>query len=199
MLKIARKLADIEDDVAKADRWSLAFVDQPRTEWCNHNGRLGDALQALTAVKIAMPVEGFLEMVSQENTKSASAADAVKAHLPGIYGRLVKSGEIIPILENNVFVPSQDLAPLAVRRWAEKKASAFSLEYKHADSRVMRNALYHEKLPDCRKAGLVKSAGASAELAKHYAAYKIAFLHSLQRRDSDLDLTTKLCVVQNYV
>lgn len=199
MLKIARKLADVEEEVAKADRWSLAFVDQPRTEWCDHNSRLGDALQALTAVKIAMPVEGFLAMVSQENTKSAFAADAVKAHLPGIYGRLIKSGEIIPILENNVFVPSQDLAPLAVRRWAEKKAAAFSLEYKYADSRVMRNALYHEKLPDCRKAGLVKSAGASAELAKHYAAYKIAFLHSLQRRDSDLDLTTRLCVVQNYV
>lgn len=200
MMKLARKLADFEEDLERApnDRWRLAFSEAP-SDWSSQGARLGDVLQALARVKVAMPLAGFLELVGRDPVKVAAAAMAAKPHLRGVFGRLVKSGEAVPLVENNPFVPATALAPLAVRRWAEKKAADFSLARREADLRVLRAAVQGKK-PQTKAASTFVSSGPAAELAKSYASYKLAFAHAVaQSGDPDLDLTLKLCVVQNYV
>lgn len=197
LLKLAHKLAAVEAEVEVGQhrRWLLSFTDQPASTWSDHGGRLGEAMQALTRAKIAMPVEGFVEMISRGAGKSAAAA-AVRACLPGIYTRLLRSGELAGLAESSPFSPAEDLAPLAVRRWAEKKAAAYSLDKDLADRRVYRSALYHDR-PSARP--YVAQARPAEAVAKHYAMYKLAFLHGLPADDADGDLTLRLCVVQNYV
>jgi hypothetical protein len=198
MYKLARRLAAIEQTRDFADAWRFAFVDQPETRWGDHGGKLGDALQALARVKVAMPLEGFLELVGRDPVKTASAASAARPYLSGIYTRLLETGEIHSLIEANPFVPAATLAPLSVRRWAEKKASAYSLERATADQRMLRGCLRHPALPAAMQYSVGTDSGPAAEIAKHYALYKLAFLHAL-RDDQDLDLTMRLCIVQNYV
>lgn len=200
MLQLAHKFAAAEAafERSPADRWALAFVGQPRVSWSDHEGRLGDVLQALTLSKIAMPIEGFLEVIGRDPVKAANAAQATRPFLPGIYTKLVKSGELASLLETNPFVVPEKLAPLAVRRWAETKAADYSLARQQADRRVMLAAVRQHGLPSVRPT-TIKLAGASSEVAKHYALYKLAFVHALAARDEDLDLTVKLCVAQNYL
>ena len=201
MYKIARKLAEHETivEAEPTNRLKLAFVSevQNNTDWTNHGGRVGDVLQALSRQKIVLPLEGFLQLISQDGVKAAQAASQAQPHLPGIYNRLIKSGELDHLINANSFMPTEELSPLAVRRWAEKKAADYSLDRKQVDRRILYGSIRH-KLQRTGPKPLVKSSGASSEIAKHYAMYKLAFLQSLPI-DVDFDLTLKLCVVQNYL
>jgi len=196
MYKIACKLASIEESLGQQDRWLLAFRERPRAMWHNHGGTMGEALASLAMAKVAMPVDGFVAMVNQ-SVVADGAADPVRECMPGIFSRLVKSGEIHKLIDENPFVPPGDLPPLAVRRWANAKSADFSVDPAVAEKRLMRNALYCESLPRVKQASYASN-GPAQELAKHYASYQLAFLSAI--KDSpNYDLTAKLCVVQNHV
>lgn len=196
MYKIACKLASIEESLGQQDRWLLAFRERARAMWHNHGGTMGEALASLAMAKVAMPVDGFVAMVNQ-SVVADGAADPVRECMPGIFSRLVKSGEIHKLIDENPFVPPGDLPPLAVRRWANAKSADFSVDPAVAEKRLMRNALYCESLPRVKQASYASN-GPAQELAKHYASYQLAFLSAI--KDSpNYDLTAKLCVVQNHV
>lgn len=186
LYKLACRLADFEKEAQRSGRQRLAFDPsvQPTVDWTDHDGKLGEMLQALALEKIAMPVEGFLSLVGQRSLDLGKVASLVKEHLPGIYGRLVKSGEIVDLLDNNPFVPAGKLPPLAVRRWAQKLAAAYSLDARHVEDRCIRASIRSNGLlPPLRSESLVKTAGACnpavEEVAKRFALYKLAALHSM--------------------
>ena len=201
MYKIARRLSEIECELDEnpASRYKLAFVKevQPDIDWTSHGGRFGDVLQALSKQRISLPVDGFLQLVSQDRTKAAFATEATKAQLPGIYTRLLATRELDSLIQTNNFVPSTELAPLSVRRWSEKTAADFSLSRSFVEKRIVRGSVLHQSSVNTNPV-YVKQAGSASEIAKHYAMYKLAFLKSIPE-DSDFDLTLRLCVVQNYV
>lgn len=195
MYKIACRLAAIESGLGPQDRWLLAFQNQTKTAWHNHGALMGEALQALAMAKIAMPIEGFVQLVNDE-VQSEQIAERVRNYLPGIFGRLVKSGEIHKLIESNPFLPANKLPPLSVRKWAAARAAQWSVDPQAAEKRLMRNALYQERPVLVKKAAAAQD-GPAEELAKHYASYQLAFLTSI-KDSSDYDLTAKLCVVQNH-
>lgn len=199
MLMLAHKMAAYEAqfEARGLDRHVLAFTNQTPTSWVNGEGRLGETLQALARVKVAMPLVGFLEILNKCPEKAASAAEAARPFLRGVYGRLIKSGRLAELAEVCPFLPSEPLAPLAVRRWAEVKAAEYSLDPAHVERRVFRSAVRSTPVPVVAPV-LVKESGPAVEIASHYAMYKLAFARALRDQDENLDLTLKLCVAQNY-
>lgn len=197
-LDMARKMAGYESAFAGGlDRHALAFVGQPPTAWADHGGRMGEALSALARSKVAMPLGGFLEFVNRDPEKAASAAAGAAGFLPGVYGRLLENGQLPGMLESNPFVPSAGLPPLAVRRWADAKIAAYGIDGEAVERRVIRAAVRDPRVPAVRPT-LEKAAGAAAEVAAHYAVYKLAFAAAAVAGGADRDLTLRLCVAQNY-
>ncbi len=199
MVMLAHKMAAYEEqfETRGLDRQVLAFVGQQPTSWSNAEGRLGETLQALALAKVAMPLSGFLEILNKNQEKSANAASAAQPFLRGIYGRLVKSGRIAELAEVCPFIPSEPLAPLAVRRWAETKAAEYSLQPDHVERRVIRSAVRSTPVPSVSR-DMVKESAPAMQIASHYAMYKLAFARALRDQDQNFDLTLKLIVAQNY-
>lgn len=198
--KLARAMSEMEAslDTNPNNQLKLAFIEavQPQTDWTNYNAKIGEVFQALQRSRIVLPLEGFIQIITRDVEKAASTAQSVRNCLPGIYSRLINTGEIDQLVNTTSFTPSEELAPLAVRKWAEKKAADFSLNRDQVHKRITLGSIRHKGVFVKASAAIVN--GPSLEIAKHYALYKLAFLQSLPR-DKDFDLTLKLCVVQNYV
>jgi hypothetical protein len=203
---LAWKMAELEEKVAESGRERLAFASsvQPKVDWVSSGNKLGDTLQALAEEKIAMPVEGFLSLIRQSDEGVARIADQVREHLPGIYGRLVKSGEFSRLIEGSPFLPATRALPRSVKTWAAKLAKDYALTRQTVEKRAMLAAIRDNGvLPDITRPSMVKTAGACSpaveEVAKHYAIYKLAAAYLMLKNVKESPEILKLLVVQNAV
>lgn len=202
MLKLASQLADLESKLPEVTRLQLAFAPQvqPTVSWQAPNCKMGEALQALAMSKVAMPVEGFLEFIGYDPETINTVAPHVKANLPGIYSRLVKTGAISTVIDNNPFTPATTMPPLRARQWAEK-LSSYSLEDKLVETRIVKAAVATRgQLDPLRRASFVKLASPAAkvaeEVASWYAGYQLSALTAMGETGAD-SFGPRFVVVQN--
>jgi hypothetical protein len=162
--------------------------------------KLSAALTALGSQKISLPVQDFICLATGcGREKAASSAAEVTGHLPGIYNRMIANGELTAMVSQSPYKPSRELAPASLRAWATKQASDMSISSEHLDNRVLRHSLSNPATPQITMEKKASTGGASVKLAHQYALYKLAFLDIVSGSDPELQLTSNLAVLQNYL
>jgi hypothetical protein len=118
--------------------------------------------------------------------------EGMKSHLPSVYSDAEQEGDA-QIVNNERFEPSQsDIAPKELKQQGAKMAPEHSLKGEHAQQRVMKKVLRGgeaKKLKQAPKPEQRTKEAFDKELAKQYAAYKIAALNYLDEKgtlDEDL-------------
>ena len=199
--KLATQLARYELEVEKAGSssydWTFSPVVQQPVSWDSPGFTKNQALAALALHKIAMPIEGFVELMFGK--EALDHTEMAKRNLPGIYNRML-SDVFSYVTDPHVrqFLPCGSV-PQPLMKWAQDKAADYSLDKMWVEQRAQRAAIYGATVPVVRQPLLVKVAGAAQSLARDYALYKIAFLTSLQHNDVNFPLTCSLAVRQNYL
>lgn len=204
-VKLAYQLADQERDL-KPSNYALAFMTgvQSRAQLpANGREKFAQILRAMADERIVLPVEDFIRLTTDLPEKQAAdVAGIVQAQLPGIYGRLVNSPAFEDEVSNNPYTPANHASP-DIRLWAAKHAADLSMVEHHVWNRVQLAAVRSVTLPELAPPAYVEklasAGGPVAELAKHYALYKLAFLGAIQNTTIDLPLTATFAVLQNYV
>lgn len=199
--KIATQLARYEHEFEKAGKsgydWTFSPSVQQAVSWDDHGYTKNQALAALSLHKIAMPIEGFAELMFGKD--AVDYTPMARRNLPGIYNHLltdVHSYVTDPHIRQ--FLPC-GAVPGPLMKWAASKAEDYSLDKMWIEKRAQRAALYGATAPSVRQPPLVKVAGAAQSLARDYALYKLTFLQALIGQDPDFDLTASLVVRQNYL
>jgi len=210
MLKIAYQLADMEADLSAGhlfpqNEYAGAFApsvqqtDTPQPRFGRE--KFSQTLRALADARIALPLANFIELVTgQEKEAAASTAEIVSRELPGIFSRMLTSGDLPERVGNCPYVPGPTASP-DLRLWAEKQAQALSVKEAHVRRRVTQAALRQEAPDVNRAANMEKTAtdsGPAGRLAEEYALYKLAFIGSIPESDTELQLTQGVVLLQNY-
>jgi hypothetical protein len=210
MLKLAYQLSDMEAEMesgrlfGKNERnFASAFVQSVQATDVDEppmlREKFAQTLRALTDARIALPLDNFIQLVADYGAeKAASAAEIVRRELPGIYSRMLTSGDLLDKVASCQYIPGPASSP-TFQLWAEKQAQELSLSEAHVRRRSTRAAIQQEGASVIR-GGLDKTAsdrGPVARLAEEYALYKLAFLGALPE-DEHLQLTASLVLLQNY-
>lgn len=184
--KLARDLAELES--AAIDDWRrLAFSRAVMPSFPPVSpAELRDKLAAAAEAKILLPVDGFVGAVGRR-IDIEKIAEAVRANLPGVYSRLVKSGELASLLPTNPYLNVEAPAS-ASRRWAAELSAAYSAARPHAEKRAMLAAVRLGRLPET-SSGTIKTAAsmssAAAALAKQYALCQLTLIHMATKNAGD--------------
>lgn len=166
------------------------------------SNRPGYVLAALARQKISLPVETFLKLSGQADAD----VDSVKSYLPGIFTRLIKTGEAKEVAGDGAYDLGGTLAglPEEVKQLVGKMVPELSLDEQPVQRRVTIISIRKLPTPELTEPSrirTIKSAAAeeaSEALAKEYAKYKLSLLTELSDRgDSALDVG--LGVLQDYV
>lgn len=206
---LIHELAAVEQAVEKAGAAPLqqAYALPPHgpADWSGHGAsrtELPRVLAALAACKVAMPVEGFLELYADRPTALKAAAE-VQRLLPGVYGRM--AAEEPEQLSVAMFAPAPYEPGSHLIQWAGAKRADYGLERADVGPRLAAAALYGPP-PAPRAPALVKAASektaAAESLARCYALYKVALLlAAYPSKEANIDaaaLARELVVRQNY-
>lgn len=189
LLKLACQLAAVERTQPHGNA-AFAFTEAvrpPITEWPDvRTGRckLADAFGALAASQVLLTPHGFLTLLLGEK-QAAEAAFAVAARLPGLFGRCLEDEAWLARLADNPYTASAQRPPLGLQLWGEKLAADYGLGADDVCLRIYAATLRGAQRPAPRTAAvtLTKTAAddGADELAKHYAAYQLAFLTAAGR------------------
>lgn len=207
--KLAYQLAAIEDDLARgvyplglmatAAVSSQLQCTDPFELPVAAQSRFSSLLKAAAAEHVCLPLQRFIELTTATpQEKSAEIAAVVAQDLPGVFSRLVQSGDVFHG-DAARYSPATS-ASTADCIWAKKQAAACSLSAAAVQRRVAL-ASFRDFSPSLRSATTAeKQAGDSpgSNLAREYALYKLAFLAEIPETDVDFGLTTALVVLQNY-
>lgn len=212
MLKLAYQFADEEAAFRTSNRVPYqgfigAFAKSVQATDISppvlYREKIGQTLRALADARIALPLSQFIELAAgQTREKAAEAATVVQRELPGIYSRLLATGDLPERVAATPFIPGPTASP-TFRLWAEKQASALSLREAHVRRRVTQAALRGTgvSLMVTPTAGEKSAAvhGPATRMAEEYALYKLAFLGSIPESDTEIQLTASMALLQNYV
>jgi hypothetical protein len=210
LMKLAYRLADMEVDMNngtlfghRTRDFAGAFVKsaQETTEAVTPpNGvKLGAALRALADAHIALPLDRFVALTTGHSIeKSATIADIVRPHLPGVYSRMLAKSDFAETLAECAYMPATSTSGTAAL-WAEKQAGALSLAEGCVRRRAMQAVIRQEPVNIAAdRMEKISSADTSVQhLADQYALYKLAFLSTVPEDDL-FQLTASLVVLQNY-
>lgn len=150
------------------------------------DAHLGGVLKSLSDAKICLSVRDFLRLVT-DNDSVAGDIPEVEGRLPGIFNRLLSSGEAEACCGDTAYDPVQALIPRQVKDIVEKLMGDHSLGFNPAQRRiritVIRGSVPKLELPDAAKTAAVSkkaNSGSCREdcLAKEYAKYQVAFVTS---------------------
>jgi len=206
-VKTAAQLADEEYTLGQAARLpytavALRSVDETTSPPEDIRTKLAHYMRALVDERAVLPLQDFVAlMTATPREKCADVAELTALALPGVYSRLLDEPGYANTLANNPYTPAPASTPTA-RQWATKHASAWSLAEPQVERRQRLAAIRQTAAPKPPSPELTKTAataGPAAELAKHYALYKLAFLAAIPESDPQLPLTRSLAVLQNYV
>ena len=159
------------------------------------NIKLAEALRALVDNDVILSVRDFLDLTIKP--ASVKLAEAVCGALPGVFTKLLADPNVISLLEKNAYTPAY-AASARAKSWASTVAHTRSIQPAAVENRAklaaLRNSSY---MPSVQKTE--RNTDAIAQLAQHYALYKIsAFAEFAKKYDSN-GLTAEYCVMQNYV
>ena len=209
-LAAARKLAAIEKTIEglAQGRDNSHLADQLATACPTHDleeqdmsrlqaAKLGEALQALGEAKICLSVRDFMRLVMGSNFDSVSGhIPSVEKMLPGVFSRLLNSGELENCLTDGSYEPADGAIPRHLRDLVGKLAGSHSLAAGPSTRRMTITVISGHK-PHLH-APIQKSAAVSLDaqkLAREYATYQLAFAKFAE----DDAVSTRLLVTRNYV
>ncbi|HUU96405.1 MAG TPA: hypothetical protein VM487_11745, partial [Phycisphaerae bacterium] len=164
---------------------------------CDMNNLMG----ALASAKICLPVGDFLRYVLGNKYDSvAGETDKVASLLPGIYSRMLKSGDgVDDVTGMTSYDPGASLVPKAVRDLIELQKSSMSMAMEPIMRRLQLIIIRGDR-PDgteLRKISSDQTPGKTASwLAKQYAAYQLAFVRTAAGAGDGL--TEEMTVLRNY-
>jgi recombinational DNA repair protein RecR len=206
----AQKLADIEKRVgalargednkhlkaiAKAIPEDMSDKDVDTLRSC----QLCDALQALNDAQICLSVHDFMRLMLKGEHKAAipDLLPAVKGRLPGIFSRLLDSGEADGVADDEAYeLPRTASVPHHVRELVSRLASGHSTGHSPV-LRRMQITIIQGKKPVLRDSE-EKSAGVIVQaegIAREYAKYQLAFVKNCSE---DLSYGGELTVLRNF-
>lgn len=205
-LKIAYQLAELEDDESIGDQDLSRAVDPKyrsiqdlRPLGALGSTQMAEGLSALARQKVALCLRDFLRLSGHEDEQIASVTEKVARALPGVYNRLISSGNLVEKIQANPFTPSSNLASASQRAWANKLASDFSLDRAAVQQRIWRSAINQIDRPTMLQPSEKRAhalSDAELALAQSFALYKLAFLSAVE---TDLQLTQQLVIQENYI
>jgi hypothetical protein len=157
-----------------------------------------DGLGALADERIVLTLPEFASWAFPK--AGTDLVDAAQQALPGVYGRLLVSGELPVRLETSRYLPSERLAPAAHRHWAKQAAAARSLAPNHLADRAMTAVLRGVSAPRFFSRKEAAAAADTAEdLAREYAIYQLGALERIAPQGTGFLLTTVSTLAQNRV
>lgn len=166
-------LADSErdrGDVPSGMPFAFDSANQPPIfdfpSYDNDPQKFASLLGSLAAERVLLAPRDFLMLITGDRDKSASAAPALLAALPGVFNRLVSdSGD-----SENPYVVGR---PTTVQRnWAAKYADTHGMAIDRLRLRAQRAAI-RSSVPSPR---IKQAANGSESLARQYALYQTAFV-----------------------
>jgi hypothetical protein len=161
--------------------------------------KFAEGLGALADQKVILPLRQFLSVTETPH----SGLSDIQAHLPGIYGRMVKDGSLEERLCRNKYALSEKLASAKQRNWAKSISPDYSLSRDAVNQRCIVSVIRQHSLPDSKTGFWIEKSASdnetAEEAARQYAIYKLAALHRIASFDEDFPLTARLCVSQNHV
>lgn len=205
-IKMAYKLAAIEDniesnrekyaDVARALSFNTSNVDSSILGTVGTE-KFATGLRALADQNVVLPVRDFLRAVLGDGQKYAEVSEIVPTLLPGIYNRLLRQNTAFYDV-TSAFTPSQKLASVTQRQYAEKLAECYSMAPDNIRRRMALSSIRNIDRPAILTQNL-KTATVSRQaeqLARDYAMYKLSYL---VHKENNVPFTQELVVLQNYV
>jgi hypothetical protein len=202
-LNALRMLALAEQEIAQNNsKWaqvalaSNEAVQPPIDVAACPSVKIAGVFRALADAGIVLPLRDFLSLTVK--TANDTLVYSVAAELPGIFNKLAADEDAaIALFENNRYTPDTS-APTAVHLWASRLATTHSIMPSNVEKRAYLAAIRNVSAADFPNE---KQAGskAGAELAKHYALYKIAALATICEKYGNNWLTANHCVLQNYI
>ena len=210
-LAAAQKLADIEKRVSALargeDNSHLRSVSKAIPEdMCDSDVdtlgscKLCDALQGLADAQICLSVHDFMRLVLKSKHKDSipDLLPAVKKRLPGIFTRLLSSGDADEIANDSSYdLPSVASVPSHVRELVSRLASEHSSGHSPVLRRMQITIIRGNKEPRLQDAE-EKSASVSLQaegLAREYAKYQLSFVKSCSE---GLSYSGELTVLGNF-
>jgi hypothetical protein len=152
------------------------------------------ALSLLGDYQIVLPLRPWLELVHGPK-EAAAYHDMIAESLPGIMGRMLADGSLRGITGETARLDKYGAA--VDPRWAMALVPDYSLNRHYLEERVKRAALRGWGRPATRGQLAIKTAGAAEPLARGFALYQLLTLRSVESRDRDFDLTSRIAVRQN--
>ncbi len=210
-LAAAQKLADIEKrvsamargednehlkSVAKAIPEDLDDKDVDRLRSC----QLCDALQALSDAQICLSVKDFMRLILKNEHRSSipDLLPRVKSRLPGIFTRLLDSGDADDITSDGSYdLKNVSSVPQHVRELVSRLANDHSSGHSPVLRRMQITIIRGAKKPELRKEE-EKSAASTVEaegIAREYAKYQLSFVKDCPE---DLSYGGELTVLRNF-
>ncbi len=205
LMKLAYCLADVE--LQPADNRALAFDSSV------HNGvfelpprirsskvHVGQWLKASIDTRSLLSPEAFLHHICRLSPKQAAdTAPLIRAQLPGIYGRLTKESDFADTVRRYACEPTY-----AVPQWIvetmRKSASTISIREPYLTHRVRLATVRGAELSPVDETAATKLAaagGPTADLARGYAIYKLAFLAGIPETSEEFPAARELIALQN--
>lgn len=206
LMKLAYHLADLEQQ--PADNRALAFnsavsattFDTPPFKFNTSQQHVGQWLKASIDTRSLLPPAAFLCHFCRMTPKEAMAADPViRAHLPGIYGRMVQEADFAENVQRYSCEPTY-MVPQWMLETMRKSASIVCLREPYLTHRVRLAAVRGASLTSSDDPTAVKLAaagGPSADLARGYAIYKLAFLAGIPETSEEFGAVRELIAMQN--
>lgn len=194
----ARKLAEIEKQIE-----AVARPEDNLSAACPHRDipedtmshlrqcRLADVLTSLSDAKICLSVRDFLRLVA--GSPAPDDLSTVEEMLPGMYQRLLDSGEASTCAMDGRYDPLRTSAPRSVLDLVSKLMSGHSLAEGPAGNRL-RVTIIRGQLPKLASHG-PSAASTLSKTAQEYAKYQLAFASAL----GEDPLGVQLTVLGNYL
>ncbi len=195
---LAIKLAGWEQTIAAggfSDTLHLGLLDAPQSGWTRPPGRADSAAAALAMNAAVLPVEGFLAATAGEFSKSA--ADAVRARLPGVYTRMLDDGSLEAAVASSLR-PAVGIPSVADRAWAKSAASCCSMSRDSLRQRALK-ASVRGHAPRRPRVPAGSPNGPAEKLAREYAAHVLAVLQATPTENFDSEFACRMAVSQNYL
>jgi hypothetical protein len=165
------------------------------------NCDLNDLMGALSSAKICLPVGDFLRYVlGNKYDLVAGETEGVKSLLPGIYSRMLESGDgMDDVTGDKTYDPGASLVPKEVRDLIGNLEPTMSSAAGPV-SRRLQVIIIRSGKPDglqLQKSASTRCMSKTAEwLAKQYVAYQLAFVRTAA--DAGDGLTEEMAVLRNY-
>lgn len=205
LMKLAYCLADLETQAV--DNRALAFDSNVHSGICELPSRVraskvhvGQWLKASIDTRSLLPPDAFLHHFCRMTVKEAAeAAPFIRAQLPGIYGRLVKESEFAETVRRYSCEPTY-MAPQWMIETMRKNASTLCMREPYLTHRVRLATIRGAELTtadDATATKLAAAGGPTADLARGYAIYKLAFLAGIPETSEEFSAARELVALQN--